>query len=201
MEKMTVRMNEELNGIEVLFDSKPSMGVLSELKDAGFKWHRFKKLWYAKQNKSRLALVEKLQGGEIAKAEKAPKQEKKNKFGVEVGDIFSSSWGYEQTNVDFFQVVELVGATMVRVREVVLPMEHEDPTCSMAADRYYKVEKGVMYPATHRSVFIKDNEKGDLKKIRCYSTNSDNVCFTLSSFANAYKETSDMIKVYESWYY
>lgn len=39
----------------------------------------------------------------------------KNPF--EVGDLLSGSWGYEQTNVDFYQVVAVSG-TMVTIREV-----------------------------------------------------------------------------------
>lgn len=31
----------------------------------------------------------------------------RNEFGVEVGDFFVSSWGYDQTNVDFYKVVGL----------------------------------------------------------------------------------------------
>lgn len=34
-----------------------------------------------------------------------------------VGDILYYSWGYDQTNIDFFQVVE-VGAKSVKVREI-----------------------------------------------------------------------------------
>ena len=37
---------------------------------------------------------------------------------VAVGDVFASSWGYEQTNVDFYQVVALHGRTMVTVRKI-----------------------------------------------------------------------------------
>lgn len=37
---------------------------------------------------------------------------------VAVEDVFASSWGYEQTNVTFYQVVALHGKTMVTVREI-----------------------------------------------------------------------------------
>lgn len=37
---------------------------------------------------------------------------------LQVGDILSSSWGYEQTNVDFYQVQRLAGKTMVEVVKV-----------------------------------------------------------------------------------
>lgn len=38
--------------------------------------------------------------------------------GLEVGHVLVSSWGYDQTNVDFYQVTALVGRTMVEVRKV-----------------------------------------------------------------------------------
>jgi hypothetical protein len=38
-------------------------------------------------------------------------------LGVKVGDIFSASWGYDQTNVDFYEVVRLTGASVV-VRKI-----------------------------------------------------------------------------------
>lgn len=37
---------------------------------------------------------------------------------LEVGDILVCSWGYEQTNVDFYQVVRLVGKTIAIIREI-----------------------------------------------------------------------------------
>ena len=40
---------------------------------------------------------------------------------IQVGDIFRMSWGYDQTNVDYFQVVRLTPKGVV-VREI----EHEE---------------------------------------------------------------------------
>lgn len=37
---------------------------------------------------------------------------------VAVGDIFQCSWGYDQTNIDYYEVVKLVGAKMIEVREI-----------------------------------------------------------------------------------
>lgn len=37
--------------------------------------------------------------------------------GVKVGDIFYTSWGYDQTNVDFYQVVKISGLK-IQVREI-----------------------------------------------------------------------------------
>ena len=38
--------------------------------------------------------------------------------GLKVGDILSSTWGWEQTNWEYFQVTKLVGKRSVEVREV-----------------------------------------------------------------------------------
>ena len=37
---------------------------------------------------------------------------------VRVGDIFCATWGYDQTNVDYFVVVRLAGRTMVEVQQI-----------------------------------------------------------------------------------
>ncbi|AUP42648.1 hypothetical protein [Escherichia coli] len=37
---------------------------------------------------------------------------------VSVGDVFVSSWGYEQTNVNFYQVISVHGKKTVTVQEV-----------------------------------------------------------------------------------
>ena len=43
---------------------------------------------------------------------------KKNPHTLEVGDLMYTSWGYDQTNVDFFEVTELHGKTMVTVEAI-----------------------------------------------------------------------------------
>ena len=53
-------------------------------------------------------------------AGKAKKRAERSSIGrkVEVGHVLSSSWGYEQTNVNFYQVVELVGRTQAIIRPI-----------------------------------------------------------------------------------
>ena len=46
--------------------------------------------------------------------------------GVAVGDVLRTCWGYEQTNVEWFQVVELVGKSMVVVREIASDIEETE---------------------------------------------------------------------------
>ena len=43
-------------------------------------------------------------------------EETQNAEGVHLGDIFYSSWGYDQTNVDFYQVVALKGKHTIVLR-------------------------------------------------------------------------------------
>lgn len=38
--------------------------------------------------------------------------------GLEVGHVLVASWGYEQTNIDFYQVTALVGRSMIEVRAI-----------------------------------------------------------------------------------
>jgi hypothetical protein len=50
--KAIVTKNEQHNGIEVRFDSKPDESILSYLKSNGFRWSKFQKIWYTRFNES-----------------------------------------------------------------------------------------------------------------------------------------------------
>lgn len=43
-----IRKNEKLNGLEIGFNAKPSVEVLSYLKGKGFRWNNHAKVWYKK---------------------------------------------------------------------------------------------------------------------------------------------------------
>lgn len=45
---VTVRENTEKQGIEIIFDSKPSAATLTSLKANGFRWSKFQSLWYTR---------------------------------------------------------------------------------------------------------------------------------------------------------
>lgn len=54
--------------------------------------------------------ISRLMSWEDMKAKR--KEERKNVIkDIKVGDLFSSSWGYDQTNVDFYQVIAVKGKT------------------------------------------------------------------------------------------
>ena len=193
----TMMLNNDLNGIEIKFDAKPAADILASLKGLGFRWHQKKKVWYAKQSEERLAMAREIANGEVAPAAAAPakKKEKVNKYGVKVGDLFYISWGYEQTNVDFFQVIELKGEASVIVREVYPKMIEEKAVSGMSADRKYEVPEEIL-PAASRSTFISDNEKGALKRISTKYYNKPH--FSIGDYtAHPYEGE----EVYVSWYY
>ena len=200
----TITANAAYNSIEISFDSKPSEAVREALKALRFRWHSVKRVWYgyADEATAREA-IEAAAGNAAQKATEAPqKAEAVNKYGVKVGDLFRSSWGYEQTNNDFFQVVELVGTSSVRVREVYPEIVSTKAVSSMSEDRTVKITRE-MLPAAPSSVFIKDQERGDLKRLKSYAADGvSNPQFNLSSFADAYYCTPGTdLTIYESWYY
>ena len=126
---MKVNLNKQLNGIELIFQEKPATEILTMLKGNGFRWHRQKKLWYAKVTDERKAFVKELQKANteiisvsnnvsVTPTKVKAKKQPVNKYGVKVGDMFCDIWGYEQTNVDFYQVVYLKGSTTVVLKPV-----------------------------------------------------------------------------------
>ena len=63
--KASFTTNEEFNGIEITFDGKPAADIRDALKADGFRWHRQKKVWYAKNTAERLELAETITGGKL----------------------------------------------------------------------------------------------------------------------------------------
>lgn len=193
---MEIVKNKEKNGIELYFGSKPALEILEELKQYGFRWHRYKKCWYAKENEVRNELANKILniiGNKIV--DKVEVEPKENYLGVKVGDIFEMSWGYEQTNVDFFRVEKLKGKTQVILRAVKLKMIEDNATSWASADRVYDKNE---FAYEENNVHIKDNNVGIIKKV-CGT--KENPYINMTSYANAYLCKEDKIKTYESWYY
>lgn len=61
--EITYKLNDEKNGVEIYFTTKPSEQVRDSLKVSGFKWSRFNKCWYAKQSDATLTLAQDLANG------------------------------------------------------------------------------------------------------------------------------------------
>lgn len=116
----TMSINEALQGIELTFGEKPAEEIREAMKAAGFRWHRQKKLWYAKNTPERLDLAVKISGPVAPEAAHDPTaaSEPVSKFGIKVGDILEDSWGYEQTNVEFYLVTRIISACKIEIVEL-----------------------------------------------------------------------------------
>lgn len=196
-----ITTNTTFNSLEISFDSKPDEKIREALKSLKFRWHNVKKVWYgyADEQALRIALGEDTPAEAPAKSPKA----KTNKYGVKVGDIFCASWGWEQTNVDFFQVIALVGEYSVRVREVNPEIIEEEAVSGMSAHYTYKLTSEILPPA--RSIFIEDQENGDVKRLKAGWGNTpeeaaQNCSFKLESYATATKCNGETVRKYVSWY-
>ena len=54
------KINAELNGVELYFDSKPESDVIELLKNNNWRWHRTKQCWYNRKNDTTLSFAKKL---------------------------------------------------------------------------------------------------------------------------------------------
>lgn len=214
----TWTIDPKWDAVHIFFDAIPSVSIRDKMKALGFKWHKRDKYWFAKQNEKRIKLAKKICGTDnsnlnMETEEKKPenvgaklknvgaKPEKKNKYGVQVGDIFSCTWGYDQTNVDFFQVVKLCGEQSVRVREVVPKILLREAESGMSATTTYEITREILEP-NGKSIFIKDSEKGDLKKLKSY--NADGVSDPIFSIGSGgylcHLEPQGEVSHFTSWW-
>lgn len=192
----TYTLNAEHQGIEIYFNSKPAAEIRDALKAHGFRWHRQKACWYSKQTGERLALAEKLANGEqVAEAPAgAAKPQVQPAHSLRVGDILEASWGYEQTNINFYQVVALKGRTMVSVRECALEPAEVDNITGMSRDIAFKL------PSEGGKVtFI--NDEIITRKVKNYMQDKrpegDQVAIKDFIIASPYNGET----LYHSWYY
>jgi hypothetical protein len=123
--------NPEHSGIEILFPSKPAEEVLNELRQAGFRWHKAKKLWYHRDTPEARTLAQKIASFEGVKecsyknAREAPKcrgreqkWEEEPNHELKPGDILYTSWGWEQTNVEWYIVCQIIGKRYFLIKSI-----------------------------------------------------------------------------------
>jgi hypothetical protein len=93
---------------------------------------------------------------------------------LEVGSILVSSWGYDQTNIDYYQVTKLIGKTMVEIRSI-------GATVVATHGTYQDV-------APVKDSFFTPRYEGDTWKIKPMRKKVDPVSNSVSinSFASAY---------------
>lgn len=122
----TMTFNSQLNGIELVFAEKPAEEIREQLKALGFRWHRQKKLWYAKKTAERMALAEKLSSGNIATETASAPAEIVSKYGIKVGDILTGSWGYNMTVAEAYKVTRIVSPCKVELLKIGFDLQSAD---------------------------------------------------------------------------
>lgn len=116
---------------------------------------------------------------ELVRANEGAKQRRQaTPHKLTVGDVLRSSWGYDQTNIDYYQVTALIGATMVEIREI---GQDTEATGSMS---------GRCVPVPDRFIGEPMRKRGDGESVK------------IASYAWAYKieptEPAPGVRVYES---
>ncbi|MGM1044859.1 MAG: hypothetical protein ACQEXX_01795 [Bacillota bacterium] len=83
---VTVKLNEEMNGIELYFSDKPSEEIREQLKANGFRWSK-RGFWYAKQTEKTLAYVKILEATETTTASNEAAQEPVTYPEIDIDDL------------------------------------------------------------------------------------------------------------------
>ncbi len=81
---VTIRHNQEKNGIEISFDAKPDASILAALKNQGFRWSKFQKIWYARYTDALFSFARNLLAQEPAAepAQEAPAKVKLRSYTI-----------------------------------------------------------------------------------------------------------------------
>jgi len=110
----------------------------------------------------------------LAKMKIQRREEKKQfKHGYIVGDILYSSWGYDQTNIDFYQVTEIVSDKTIKIRQIAGKVVEN---IGWASDMV----------VARKNNFLPD-EKEMTKRVRRGIGDEGKGVITLTSYANAYE--------------
>lgn len=80
---------------------------------------------YTSEDKRDMALAATLKSLDDARAAKETRRIARATFkhSLQVGNILCASWGYEQTNIDYYQVIAVKGASVI-IREIAQDKEH-----------------------------------------------------------------------------
>lgn len=100
---------------------------------------------------------------------RAEKAEANRNAKIEIGDILKASWGYDQTNIDYYEVVGIKNQ-MVEVREIGKVMEREDQygdrgRCAPAPGQYKGPAKRYKIQAYGNNVYIRISSYATADKI------------------------------------
>lgn len=105
----------------------------------------------------------------------------KNYTMPKVGDLFYSSWGYDQTNIDFYQVTNVLGKKMVEVTRI-------------AGNRKYDLHMaGVTFPQPNHFL-------GNPRRVMIRFDGNERPYFKVASYAHAWPTTADKSHFFSEWH-
>lgn len=87
-----INYNLALNGIELSFDAMPAEAVRAALKNNGFRWHKAKKIWYAKYTETRDEIAKAIAGGKSLPEAETDTSDWGGEFDATGGYMGGGSW-------------------------------------------------------------------------------------------------------------
>jgi hypothetical protein len=170
-EGYTLSWDDQDLGIQIYYKESPRIGGLCFVGRAvNPTWH-----YIFKNAEQRQAEVTKTFEWVHAHAErKAARKAEKAKagvnHGVEVGDVFRSSWGYDQTNIDYYEVISISGktATFCAISQLIEETAYLQGDCVPV--------QGSFIGKPFKKLIQKDSETSEAR-------------IKINSFSNAYKVT------------
>lgn len=132
-----LKINEELNGIELYFNSKPVQSVLTTLKSNGFRWSNFKKCWYTKQSQAALHIAQTLTNNTAEVIELAPAKTKETvKKAAKVKAAFSL-WNATRTECIKVSKEQTEQGTKEIAKEIRSHIRKQFPGCKFSLTNPY----------------------------------------------------------------
>ena len=177
--RLEISSNLDNKSVAVLYKPTPKAKFSKEKQIFGFRFlNEDRRLEYINEDYSNR--VKNQEAKEKYKSDKKEKN-KSDLLNVKVGDIFKDSWGYEQTNVDYFQVVAKPSSSYIVVKKI---------NCEL-------IDETVSNMSAYVKPLINSFKNDEELKFKL-----NGASFKSSSFSWANKvENIEKEKAYTSWYY
>ena len=111
---------------------------------------------------------------------------------TKVGDIYYISWGYDQTNCDFYRIKALRGKTQAVIEPVNMKIKSVDGVGFMSGNYAYDTKTATIKDC---DVFIEDGKKGKIVRFKEFWDG-----FTSFKVGDHIAEKYHGQKLYESFY-
>ncbi|MEP2977945.1 MAG: hypothetical protein ABJO86_00580 [Lentilitoribacter sp.] len=165
--KSATKITQKTTGCEV-YAYTDAGGLLCAM---AFKKRSVKPVWsfYFKSDEARTKRVEKFFADQQAHKESvAERRAKQNQpHNLQVDHILDSMWGYEQTNINYYQITKLIGKNYVEVREISAVSETTDwmqGTCTPKMDSF--ISEPMKRKVINGCVKINDCERATLWNLK-----------------------------------